>query len=77
MPLAIEVRQSRNLACAVRSDWKELERWVSSASSWVLSSCSCGTGRDVISTVVGQSLAFRLKYGIGRVRHTLARLATL
>lgn len=45
----MEVRQSLNFDCAVRRDWKELERWVSSASSWVFSSCRRGTGREVIS----------------------------
>lgn len=47
----MEVRQSRNLDCAVRRDWKDVERWVSSASSWVFRSWSWGIGRDVISTV--------------------------
>jgi hypothetical protein len=49
-PLEMDSRQSRNFDWAVRRDWKEFERWVSSASSWVLSSWSWGTGRDVIST---------------------------
>jgi hypothetical protein len=35
-----EFMQSRNFDCAVRRDWKDVERWVSSASSWVLSSRS-------------------------------------
>ena len=37
-PLEMDSRQSRNFDWAVRRDWKEFERWVSSASSWVLSS---------------------------------------
>lgn len=49
-PVEMEFRQSRNLDWAVRSDWNELDRWVSSASSWVFSSWRRGTGRDVIST---------------------------
>jgi len=48
--MVMDVRQSRNFDCAVRRDWNEFERWVSSASSWVFSSCRRGTGRDVIST---------------------------
>lgn len=54
MPDAMEERQSRNLDWAVRSDWNELERWVSSASSWVFSSWSWGTGSDVNSTALCQ-----------------------
>jgi hypothetical protein len=51
-PLEMDSRQSRNFDWAVRRDWKEFERWVSSESSWVFSSWSWGTGRDVISTVI-------------------------
>jgi hypothetical protein len=50
MPVAIEAKQSRNLACAVRSDWNEVVRCSSSRSSWVFNSWSCGTGSCVTST---------------------------
>jgi hypothetical protein len=45
-----EFMQSRNLDCAVRSDWKDVERWVSSASSWDFSSRSWGMGSWARST---------------------------
>lgn len=45
-----EAMQSRNLDWAVRSDWKDVERWVSSASSWDFSSRSCGMGSWARST---------------------------
>jgi hypothetical protein len=45
-----EAMQSRNLDWAVRSDWKDVDRWVSSASSWDLSSRSCGMGSWARST---------------------------
>ena len=47
-----EVMQSRNFDCAVRSDWKDVLRWVSSASSWDLRSRSCGMGSWARSTAV-------------------------
>jgi hypothetical protein len=47
-----EFMQSRNLDCAVRSDWKDVERWVSSASSWDLSSRSWGMGSWARSTAI-------------------------
>lgn len=43
--------QSRNFDCAVRSDWKEVERWVSSASSWDFRSRNWGMGSWARSTV--------------------------
>lgn len=46
-----EAMQSRNLDCAVRSDWKDVERWVSSASSWDFRSRSWGMGSWARSTV--------------------------
>jgi hypothetical protein len=46
-----EFMQSRNFDCAVRSDWKDVERCVSSASSWDFSSRSCGIGSCARSTV--------------------------
>ena len=48
----MDVRQSRNFACAVRRDWKEVVRCSSSRSSWVFSSWSCGTGSCVTSTAM-------------------------
>lgn len=45
-----DVMQSRNLDCAVRRDWKDVLRCVSSASSCVLRSRSCGTGNWARST---------------------------
>jgi hypothetical protein len=71
-PLKIDFKQSRNLACAVRRDWKDEVRCSSSRSSWVLSSWSWGIGREVRSTVgllashVGLTGA-----GWGRRRRTL------
>jgi len=46
-----ELMQSRNFDCAVRSDWKDVDRCVSSASSWDFSSRSCGMGSCARSTV--------------------------
>ncbi len=39
---AIDLRQSRNLDCAPRRDWKDVVRWVSSSSSCFFSCVSCG-----------------------------------
>lgn len=46
-----ESMQSRNFDWAVRSDWKDVERWVSSASSWDFRSRSWGMGSWARSTV--------------------------
>lgn len=67
----MEVRQSLNFDWAVRRDWKELERWVSSASSWVFSSWRRGTGRAVISTawlVVLALFSCRILFAIAVLR---------
>jgi hypothetical protein len=49
-PTEREVRQSRNLDCAVRREVKEVVRCSSSRSSWVFRSWSWGRGREVRST---------------------------
>ena len=48
--LAMQFRQSRNLACAARSEWKDVVSWLSSSSSCFLSWESCGAERVERST---------------------------
>lgn len=64
-PTESDVRQSRNFDCAVRSDWKEVERWVSSASSWDFRSRSWGMGSCARSTL-HFLLAYCVSLGVGR-----------